>query len=101
MYDISFKTAPSTITDFFIEAKAKHDHDTIFSSSGNYYINISRLNQSQGSFVTFAAKLWNSIHVKIRNLSKGSLNKYIENLLKEDDYVLETTILLQKISQTM
>ena len=56
MHDISFKTAPSTITDFFIEAKAKHDHDTRFSSSGNYYINTSRLNQSQGSFATFGAK---------------------------------------------
>ena len=73
MCDISFKTAPSTITDFFIEAKAKHDHDTRFSSFGT--INSSRLNQRQGSFGTFGAKLWNSTHVKIRNLSKGLLQQ--------------------------
>ena len=38
----------------------KHNHDTRFSSSYNFCINRSRLNQNDGSF-GFRAKLWNSI----------------------------------------
>ena len=42
-----------------------------------FYINTSRLNQNQGSFVRFGAKLWNSIHDEARYLLKRAFKKHI------------------------
>ena len=42
-----------------------------------FYINTSRLNQNQGSFVRFGAKLWNSIHDEACYLLKGAFKKHI------------------------
>ena len=75
-------------------------NETRFSSSGNYYVQTSRLNQNQGSFSRFGANLWNAIPEELRQLSKGAFKKHFHHLLlsimeTEDDYV-EVPILLQK-----
>ena len=64
----------------------------------------SRLNQNQGSFSSFGAKLWNAIPNEFRQLSKGSFKKHFHDLLlsileREHDYV-EVPILLQKIAKS-
>ena len=64
----------------------------------------SRLNQNQGSFSSFGAKLWNAIPNEFRQLSKGSFKKHFHDLLlsileTEHDYV-EVPILLQKIAKS-
>ena len=38
MYDVSSKNAPSKITDLFIKANDKQNHETRFSSYGKFYI---------------------------------------------------------------
>ena len=53
MFDVSCLTVPTNISNLFIEAKEKHNHETRFSSSDNFYIKLSRLNQNQGSFARF------------------------------------------------
>ena len=75
MFDVSCMNAPSTICDFFTKANSKHKHETRFSSSGNYYVQTSRLNLNQDSFSRFEAKLWNAIRNEFRQLSKGAFKK--------------------------
>ena len=68
MFDVSCLTVPTNISNLLIKADEKHNHGTRLSSSScNFYINRSRLNQNHGSFARFGAKLWNSIK-KIENL---------------------------------
>ena len=66
MFDVSCMNAPSNICDFFTKAYSKHKHETRFSSSGNYYVQTSRLNLNQDSFSRFGAKLWNAIPNEFR-----------------------------------
>ena len=75
MFDVSCMNAPSNICDFFNKANSKHKHETRFSSSGNYYVQTSRLNLNQDSFSRFEAKLWNAIPNEFRQLSKGAFKK--------------------------
>ena len=101
MFDVSCLTVPTNISNLFTKANEKHNHETRFSSSCNFYINRSRLNQNHGSFAKFGAKLWNSICDKFRQLPKGAFKKHINDILfslleAEDDYV-ESPILLQLI----
>ena len=68
MFDVSCLTVPTNISNLFIKANEKHNHETWFSSLRNFYIKRSRLNQNHGSFAKFGAKLWNSICDKFRQL---------------------------------
>ena len=61
IFDVSCLNVASNNCDFFTTANSNHKHETRFSSSGNYYVQTSRLNQNPGSFSKFAAKLWNTI----------------------------------------
>ena len=49
MFDVSYLNASSNICDLFTKANSEHKHETRFSSSGNYYVQTSGLNQNQGS----------------------------------------------------
>ena len=100
MFDVSCLTVPTNISNLFIKANEKHNHETRFSSSCNFYINRSRLNQNHGSFARFGAKLWNSICDELRHLPKTAFKTHINAMLfsslaAEDNYV-ESPILLQK-----
>ena len=91
---------PCNICDFFNKANPKHKHETRFSSSGNDYVQTSRLNLNQDSFSRFGAKLWNAIPNEFRDLSKGAFKKNFRDFLlsimeAEDDYV-EVPVLLKK-----
>ena len=102
MFDVSYQAVPTNISNLFIKANEKHNHETRFSSSCNFYINQSRLNQNHGSFAKFGAKLWNSICEELRQLPKRAFKKHIINMLfslleAEDDYV-KSPILLKKIA---
>ena len=77
MFDVSCMNAPSNICDFFTKANSKHKHETRFSSSGNYYVQTSRLNLNQDSFSRLRAKRWNAIPNEFRQLSKGAFTKKI------------------------
>ena len=101
MFDVSCLTVPTNISNLFTKANEKHNHETRFSSSCNFYINRSRLNQNHGSFAKFGAKLWNSICDEFRQLPKRAFKKHINDMLfslleAKDDYV-KSPILLQKI----
>ena len=75
MFDVSCMNTPSNVCDFFTKANSKHKHETRFSSTGNYYVQTSRLNLNQDSFSRLRAKRWNAIPNEFRQLSKGAFIK--------------------------
>ena len=104
MFDVSCMNAPPNICDFFTKANVNHKHDTRFSSSGNYFVETSRMNLNHNSFSRFGANLWNAIPNEFRQFSKGAFKKKFHDFLlsimeAEDDYV-EAPILLQKMKNS-
>ena len=81
MFDVSCLTVPTNISNLFIKANEKHSHKTRFSSSCNFYINWSTLNQNHGSFTRFGAKLWNSICDELHHLPKRAFKKHISDIV--------------------
>ena len=81
MFDVSCLTVPTNISNLFTKANEKHNHETRFSSSCNFYIDRSRLNQNHGSFAKFGAKLWNSICDKFRQLPKSFKKTYQRHVI--------------------
>ena len=67
--------------DFFISTQDIHQYNTRSASSGNYYINYSRLNHHKNSFSIVGAKIWNSIPESYRSLPKHIFKKKIQALL--------------------
>ena len=70
MLDITTNSAPHNICNLFTFTQDIHQHNTRSASSGNYYINHSRLNHHKNSFSIVGAKIWNSIPESYRSLPK-------------------------------
>ena len=92
MFDVSLKPTPSSISNLFIPDNHMHQHKTIFSSSGNFYVKTSRLYHSRGSFARFSAEIWNSLQNEVGKLSKHAFKNRVQSPLfsvteDEDDYV--------------
>ena len=68
MLDITANSAPQNICNLFTFTQDIHQHNTRSASSGNYYINHSRLNHHKNSFSIVGAKIWNSIPESYRSL---------------------------------
>ena len=81
MFDVSCLTVPTNIGNLFIKANEKHNYKTRFSSSCNFYINRSTLNQNHGSFARFGAKLWNLICDELHHFPKRAFKKHINDML--------------------
>ena len=92
------------MSDFFTKANSKHKHKTRFSSSGNYYVQTSRLNLNQDSFSRFGAKVWSAILNKFRQLFKGAFIKnfhdFLFSIMEEEDNYVEVPILLEKMANS-
>ena len=69
------------ISHLFIPTQQIHSYSTRSSSSGNYYISHSRLNQKKDSFSIMGAKIWNSIPENLRNSSKSLFKKKVHTIL--------------------
>ena len=98
MFDVYNNTAPHNISHLFIPTQKIHSYSTRSSSSGNYYISHSRLNQKNDSFSIMGAKIWNSIPENLRNSSKSLFKEKVQaTLLKifevQDRYADLNTII--------
>jgi hypothetical protein len=92
MYDVSNSSCPSAISDCFIQARYMHTHNTRHCTANNFYIQYSRLNKHNESFVKLGAKIWNNISDNVCEFGKNKFTKTIHKtfltILKlEDDYV--------------
>ena len=81
MLDITTNSAPQNICNLFTFKQDIHQYNTRSASSGNYYINHSRLNHHKNSFSIVGAKIWNSIPESYRSLPKHIFKKKIQALL--------------------
>ena len=81
MFDVYNNTAPHNILHLFIPTQQIHSYSTRSSSSGNYYISHSRLNQKNGSFSIMGVKIWNSIPENLRNSSKSLFKERVHTIL--------------------
>ena len=81
MFDVYNNTASHNILHLFIPTQQIHSYSTRSSSSGNYYISHSRLNQKNGSFSTMGANIWNSIPENLRNSSKSRVKEKVHTIL--------------------
>ena len=81
MFDVYNNTAPRNISHLLIPTQQIHSYSTRSSSSGNYYISHSRLNQKNDSFSIMGAKIWNSIPENLRNSSKSLFKEKVHTIL--------------------
>ena len=81
MFDVYNNTAPHNISHLFIPTQQIHSYSTRSSSSGNYYISHSRLNQKNDSFSIMGAKIWNSLPENLRNSSKSLFKEKVHTIL--------------------
>ena len=81
MFDVYNNTAPHNISHLFIPTQQIHSYSTRSSSSGNYYISHSRLNQKNDSFSIMGAKIWNSIPENLRNSSRSLFKEKVHTIL--------------------
>ena len=98
MLDITTNSAPQYINNVFTSTQDTHQYNTRSASSGNYYINHSRLNHHKNSFSIVGAKIWNSIPESYRRLPKHIFKKKIKALLSVtletlDSYADTSTII--------
>ena len=98
MLDITTNSAPQNICNLFTSTQDIHQYNTRSASSGNYYINHSRLNHHKNYFSIVGAKIWNSIPESYRRLPKHIFKKKIKTLLFEtleslDSYADTSTII--------
>ena len=61
MLDITTNSTPQNICNLFTFTQDIHQYNTRSASSGNFYINHSRLDHHKNSFSIVGAKIWNSI----------------------------------------
>ena len=92
MRDVHNNLIPFNLSGMFTLSHQIHNHNTRSSSTGNYYINFSRLNQNKNSFSRIGCKIWNSIPGNLRNLPKHIFKEKItailfQNLEVQDSYV--------------
>ena len=100
MYDISNNSAPQNISRLFRKSNLIHPYKTRSSSSGNFYIQYSRLNQQHNSTTRFGARVWNCLPPQVRQLPKKQFKKKVREILfaifhAEDTYVEAPTLLLK------
>ena len=66
MHDINNNVVPPNISNLFTLTQDFHHYNTRSSTSGNFYMNYSRLNHHKNSFSIIGAKIWNSIPKELR-----------------------------------
>ena len=103
MLDITTSSAPQNICNLFTSTQDIHQYNTRSASSGNYYINHSRLNHHKNSFSIVGAKIWNSIPESYRRLPKHIFKKKIQALLfvtlETIDSYADTSTLISEIKK--
>ena len=97
MLDVHNKLVPSNLLELFTITRVVHHYNTRSSSSGNFFINYSRLNHHKNSFSILGTKVWNSLPESIRQLTKHKFKKTIEEILlqifiTQDSYVDISTL---------
>ena len=87
MHDIFSHRASPKNSEPFTRSDQIHSHYTRFSESGNFHVQLSRLNQQLLSFSRIGTRIWNKIPPQLRKLRKTLFKRKLHELLLK---VLET-----------
>ena len=84
--------SPPQITNIFNFQSNIHPYNTRSSSRGNFFVQYSRLEKQNKTFSRVGVKVWNSLPVEMRHLSKTNCKRKSHNLLLQkfseaDDYI--------------
>ena len=99
MHEINDNNARLNILKLFQKTSSIQTYNTRSYISGNFYVQITRLEIHKRSFSRFGVKLWNEIPCSLRNLPKKEFKREIRRILldilgKEHDHI-ETPISVQ------
>ena len=101
MHDINNSNAPINILKLFRKTSNVHSYNTRSSTSGNFYVQNSRLEIHKRSFSRFGVRPWNEMPRRIRDLPKkefkGEIRRLLLNILVNENDYIETPIIVQKI----
>ena len=78
MYDINSNNAPINMLDLFKETSSIHSYNTRSSTSGNLYVQNSKLEMQRRSFSRLGVRLWNEIPCHMRVLPKKTFKGFFE-----------------------
>ena len=100
MHDINNDKAPANMLNLFQKTSNIHLYNTR-STSGKFYVKISRLKKQNNSFSRLGVKLWNKIKSFLTDLPKKAFKKVLCKLLfdileKEDDYI-QIPVIIEKV----
>ena len=92
MYDINSNNAPINMLNLFKKTSSIHSYNTRSSTSGNLYVQNSRLEMQKRSFSRLGVRLWNEIPCHMRDLPKKMFKRVLRTSLlnifqKEVDYI--------------
>ena len=101
MHDINNSNAPISILKLFRKTSNVHSYNTRSSTSGNFYVQNSRLEIHKHSLSRFGVRLWNEIPHRIKDLPKrefkGKIRRILLNILVNENDYIEAPITVQKI----
>ena len=78
MHDVYNNKTPANISNLFAPARKVNMYNTRFSSTSNFYVRNSHINNLKNSFSRAGVRKWNSIPDNLRNISK---RKFKENFI--------------------
>ena len=103
MYDINSNNAPINMLHLFKETSSVHSYNTRSSTSGNLYVQNSRLEMQRRSFSRLGVRLWNEIPCHMRVLPKNTFKKVLRtsllNILQNEDDYIQIPVIIKKVGE--
>ena len=81
MHDVNNNNTPLSTLKFFQKLSVVNSYNTRSSTSGNFYVQSSRLEIQKHSFSRFGVKLWNEIPQRVRALPTKAYKREIRGIL--------------------
>ena len=88
----------------FEETSSIHSYNTRSSTSGNFYVQNSRLEMQKRSFSRLGVRLWNEIPCHMRVLPKKKtfkrvLRTSLLNILQNEDDYIQIPVMIKKVGE--
>ena len=103
MYDINSNNAPINMLHLFKETSSIHSYNTRSSTSGNLYVQNSRLEMQRRFFSRLGVRLWNEIPCHMRVLPKKTFKRVLRtsllNILQNEDDYIQIPVIIKKVGE--
>ena len=103
MYDINSNNAPINMLHLFKEISSINSYNTRLSTSGNFYVQNSRLEMQKRSFSRLGVRLWNEIPCHMRVLPKKAFKRVLRtsllNILQNKNDYIQIPVIIKKVGE--